>query len=240
MCTCSRPCEIEKTRTTKTKTSRFTGHDPTRRSGKGICYNTFFFFTLLHSSFWTSRGHRCRPFSPPVLASKFYRAQGSGVPLLVDLSSSIANPSSRAICKSICAQEKVPMYTSRHSGALELTKLAYTWLEDNLIRHRGDRLNTSRVESGRIRRCSKIHVPGQESGRVRPTRNRHDPQEAALKTPEKKPSCRTKGHQTDSCTATAAKETARGETEKKSSTSSHKLARFFAEARVRQWNWPKL
>ena len=32
------------------------------------------------------------------------------------------------------------IYTSMHSGGLELTKLAYTRLEDNLIRHRGDRL----------------------------------------------------------------------------------------------------
>ena len=35
---------------------------------------TFFFRTLLFSSFWTSRGHRCRPFPPPVLAFNFYRA----------------------------------------------------------------------------------------------------------------------------------------------------------------------
>ena len=30
-----------------------------------------------------------------------------------------------------------------HSAGLELTKLTYTRLEDNLIRHRGDRLYTS-------------------------------------------------------------------------------------------------
>ena len=34
----------------------------------------FFFLTLLLSSFWASRGHRCLPFSPPVLAFNFYRA----------------------------------------------------------------------------------------------------------------------------------------------------------------------
>ena len=28
-----------------------------------------------------------------------------------------------------------------HSGGFELTKLTYTRLEDNLIRHRGDRLH---------------------------------------------------------------------------------------------------
>ena len=32
------------------------------------------------------------------------------------------------------------IYTSMHSAGLELTKLTYTGLEDNLIRHRGDRL----------------------------------------------------------------------------------------------------
>ena len=33
-----------------------------------------FFSTLILSSFWTSRGHRCRPFYPPVFAFNFYRA----------------------------------------------------------------------------------------------------------------------------------------------------------------------
>ena len=33
------------------------------------------------------------------------------------------------------------IYTSMHSAGLELTELTYTRLEDNLIRHRGDRLH---------------------------------------------------------------------------------------------------
>ena len=33
------------------------------------------------------------------------------------------------------------IYTSMHSGGFELTKLIYTRLEDNLIRHRGDRFS---------------------------------------------------------------------------------------------------
>ena len=38
------------------------------------------------------------------------------------------------------------IYTSMHSGGFELTKLTYTRLEDNLIRHRGDRLKyTGRI-----------------------------------------------------------------------------------------------
>ena len=57
-----------------------------------FCY----FYTLLLSSFWTSRGHRCRPFFPPVLVFNFYRAKGSAIPLLVDFSSSVANSRSRA------------------------------------------------------------------------------------------------------------------------------------------------
>ena len=41
-----------------------------------VCVPVFFvfFFTLLLSSFWTSHGHKCRPFFPPVLAFNFYRA----------------------------------------------------------------------------------------------------------------------------------------------------------------------
>ena len=36
-------------------------------------------------------------------------------------------------------QKSPRLYTSMHSGGFELTKLTYTRLEDNLIRHRGDR-----------------------------------------------------------------------------------------------------
>ena len=40
------------------------------------------------------------------------------------------------------------IYTSMHSAGLELTKLSYTRLEDNLIRHRGDRLSGSIIAPG--------------------------------------------------------------------------------------------
>ena len=40
----------------------------------------------------------------------------------------------------IVHKKKSQRYTSMHSAGLELTKLTYTRLEDNLIRHRGDRL----------------------------------------------------------------------------------------------------
>ena len=64
--------------------------------------------------------------------------------------SSVANSRSRAFRKSICAQEKVATNLYRvpgmHWGGSELTKLTYTRLEDNLVRHRGDRrwMNTGR------------------------------------------------------------------------------------------------
>ena len=37
-------------------------------------YSSFFFLTLVLSSFWTSRGHRCCPFFPLALAFNCYRA----------------------------------------------------------------------------------------------------------------------------------------------------------------------
>ena len=40
------------------------------------------------------------------------------------------------------------IYTSMHSAGLELTKLTDTRLEDNLIRHRGDRSVIHRIETG--------------------------------------------------------------------------------------------
>ena len=49
-------------------------------AGTLVVVDIFFFFfffinsTLSLSSFWTSRGHRCHPFSSPVLAFNFYRA----------------------------------------------------------------------------------------------------------------------------------------------------------------------
>ena len=66
-----------------------------------------FFVSLLLSSFWTSSGLRCGPFSPPVRAFNFYRAQGSAFPLLVD-SRRMLLTHALAFRESICAQEKDP------------------------------------------------------------------------------------------------------------------------------------
>ena len=49
------------------------GEQSSKKAQRDCClgpsfFFSFFFLTLLLSSFWTSRGHRCRPFFPPVLA----------------------------------------------------------------------------------------------------------------------------------------------------------------------------
>ena len=78
------------------------------------------------------------PFFPPALTFNFYHVSGSEIPLLVDFSSNaIANSRSRAFRKPICSQQKAP--TNLYEYALGGTRTIYTRLEDNLIRHRGDR-----------------------------------------------------------------------------------------------------
>ena len=49
------------------------------------------------------------------------------------------------------------IYTSMHSGGL--TKLTYTRLEDNLIRHRGDRLH----KLGQVRKETRSSLPTDEA-----------------------------------------------------------------------------
>ena len=81
------------------------------------CMDFFFFFRiLLLSSFWTSRGHRCRSFSSPVLAFNFLSRIGFSNPTARRFSLSVANSRSRVFRKSICAQEEVP--TNLHEYAL--------------------------------------------------------------------------------------------------------------------------
>ena len=98
----------------------------------------FFVFTRLLSGFRTSRGHRCRPSSPPRFSSLILPRIGFSSPTARRFSSSVANPRSRAFHKLICAPEEVR--TKSYASGFELTKLTYyTRLEDNLVLHRGDR-----------------------------------------------------------------------------------------------------
>ena len=81
---------------------------------------------------------------PPGFRLQFLSRIGFSNPTARRFSSSVANSRSRAFRKTICAAHKKKsqrIYTSMHLTGLELTKLTYTRLEDNnLIRHRGDRL----------------------------------------------------------------------------------------------------
>ena len=87
----------------------------------------FFFLTLLFSSFWTSRGHRCRPFCPPFLASSFIahkvqQSHCSSIFCRVLLTHALALSASRFMHK----KKSLRIYTSMRSAGLELTKLTYT------------------------------------------------------------------------------------------------------------------
>ena len=64
----------------------------------------FCFHTHLLSNFWTSRGHRCRPFFPPCSCLQVFIAHRlhSPIPLLVDFPSNVADSRSSAFRKSIC------------------------------------------------------------------------------------------------------------------------------------------
>ena len=60
------------------------------------------------------------------------------------------------------------IYTSMHSGGFELTKLIYSRLENNLIRHRGDRLPYLALAGG-TRACGMVlfaHAGGGNSSKV--------------------------------------------------------------------------
>ena len=117
----------------------------------------FLFSTLLLSSFWTSRGQRCRPSSPSrflpsiFIAHRVQQSHCSSIFHRVSLTHALALSASQ----SSCAQEKVPtnLYEYMHSTGLELTKLTYARLEDNLIRHRGNRLYIIHV---RVRHADEI------------------------------------------------------------------------------------
>ena len=102
-----------------------------QRSTLAFCrsHAAFFFFffsfcTFSLSSFWTSRGHRCLPFSSPVLAFNFiaHRVQQSHCSSIVHrvlLTHALALFASQFVHK----KKSQRIYTSMHSAGLELTKL---------------------------------------------------------------------------------------------------------------------
>ena len=105
----------------------------------------FFFFFFTHIYFLAS-GQAVvtgvAPSSPRPLPSIFilHRVQQSHCSSIfhrVLLTRALALSASQFVHNS----KSQRIYTSMHSAGLELTKLTFTRLEDNLIRHRGDRPN---------------------------------------------------------------------------------------------------
>ena len=105
---------------------------------------TFLFFFFAHFHFPASGQAVVTDVIPPpprFLPSIFiaHRAQQSHCSSIVHrvlLTHALTLSASRFVHK----KKSQRMYTSMHSAGLELTKLTYTRLEDNLIRHRGDRI----------------------------------------------------------------------------------------------------
>ena len=101
----------------------------------------FFFHTRSLSSFWTSRGHRQQVSSllSPGSCLQFFahRVQQSHCSSIFHrllLTHALALSASQSV------HERVPMNIYEYAiGGFELTKLTCTRLEDNLMRHRGDR-----------------------------------------------------------------------------------------------------
>ena len=105
-------------------------------------YIFFFSHTRLLSGFWTSHGHRCRSFSPRSSPSIFIarRVQQSYCSSIFHLVL-LAHPPALSAGQFVPKKKSPRTYTSMHSGGFKPTKLTYTRLEDNLIRHRGDRVD---------------------------------------------------------------------------------------------------
>ena len=105
-------------------------------------YIYFFFFSKLY---FPASGQAVVtavvvPSSPRFLPSFFiaHRVQQSHCSSIlhrVSLTHAVALSASQFVHK----KKSQRIYTSMHSAGLELTKLTYIRLEDNLIRHRGDR-----------------------------------------------------------------------------------------------------
>ena len=121
-------------------------HNARTTSRNFLCnHNDFFFFFFLLTLYFPASGQAVvtgvDPSPPRFLPSIFlaHRVQQSHCSSnfhRVLLTHALALSASQFLHK----KKSQRIYTSMHSAGLELTKLTYTRLEDNLIRHRGDRL----------------------------------------------------------------------------------------------------
>ena len=136
-------------------------------SGGGDIWFFFFFFFFAHFHFPASgqavvTGVIPSPprFLPTIfIAHRVQQSHCSSIFHWVLLTHALALSASQFVHK----KKSQRIYTSMHSAGLELTKLTYPRLEDNLIRHRGDRLpytstrqqwNFSSCTTGVLRTCS--------------------------------------------------------------------------------------
>ena len=128
----------------------------------------FFFFALFHfpaSGQAVVTGSIPSPprFLPSIfIAHRVQQSHCSSVVHRVLLTHALALSASQFVHK----KKSQRIYTSTHSAGLELTKLTYTRLEDNLIRHRGDRLiiYDSRTTLLALLPSSSNSAPGSHSG----------------------------------------------------------------------------
>ena len=111
-------------------------------------HDTFFFFSHTFSfQLLDKRWSQVSSLSPPrflpsiSIAHRVQQSLCSSIFHRVLLTHALALSASQFVHK-----KKSPrIYTSMHSGGFELTKPTYTRLEDNLIRHRGDRVTPYRT-----------------------------------------------------------------------------------------------
>ena len=126
-----RQCSIEALHTWYDKTSKQHNLEP-----NAIFFFSHFYFPAYRQAVVTD----VVPFPPRFLPSIFiaHRVQQSHCSSTIHpvlLTHALALSPSQFVHK----KKSRRIYTSMHSAGLELTKLTYTRLEDNLIRHRGDR-----------------------------------------------------------------------------------------------------
>ena len=133
-----------KQRRATTKNKKIKAVQPSMLALLGSMY--YFFIYIFFSHFFPAFGQAVDtgvvPFPPRFLPStciahRVQQSHCSSIFYRVLLTHALALSASQFVHE----KKSQRMYTSMHSAGLELTKLAYTRLEDNLIRHRGDRLN---------------------------------------------------------------------------------------------------
>ena len=135
-------------------------------------YGPVFFFSYTSPSYFPASEHAVVtgvvPSPPPGSCLQFiaHRVQQSSIIHRVLLAHALALSASQFVHK-----KKSPrIHTSMHSGGLEFKKLTYTRLEDNLTRHRGDRLIAYQVPAAA---ATTTYVPVTSTSTSSPSEQHH-------------------------------------------------------------------